>query len=164
MKAINHASTNTQDMTFVIIELSVYLLYGLFSVLAGVSTLTIIYGFIGSLSAAFALKILAAASGSASGAKLSRSVKDPYFWSSACIGFVFSLAFSPSIYDYLSPSQPWLDIHTVYFFLGSVGFVSLKIVQRFLGGVEKKADDAGDAVSDTIISRIKRPRKSKEND
>jgi hypothetical protein len=159
MKALeinNHNPTKTMSIGM---ELSIYGLYGLLSILAGVPVLATILGFLGSAATAFAIKALAAGAGSASGAKLSKTILTNTFWIKVGIGFVFSLALSPSVFDYLSPSRPWLDIHAVYFLLGSLGVVLLRIITKFFGGVERKADDLGESVGDNVLGRVRRKPK-----
>jgi hypothetical protein len=163
MKALeinNHNPTKTMSIGM---ELSIYGLYGLLSILAGVPVLATILGFLGSAATAFAIKALAAGAGSASGAKLSKTILTNTFWIKVGIGFVFSLALSPSVFDYLSPSRPWLDIHAVYFLLGSFGVVTLRIITKFFGGVERKADDLGETVGDAAIGKIKKPKKDADS-
>jgi hypothetical protein len=47
----------------------------------------------------------------------------------------------------------------VYFLLGSFGVVTLRIITKFFGGVERKADDLGEAVGDTALSKVKKGKK-----
>lgn len=140
-------------------ELSIYGLYGLLSVFAGIPMLDIAMGFFGSACTVFLVKALAAGAGSASGAKLSKTIITNTFWIKVGIGFVFSLALSPSVFDYLSPTRPWLDVHAVYFLLGSFGVVTLRIITKFFGGVERKADDIGEAVGDNALGRVRKGKK-----
>jgi hypothetical protein len=160
MKALENNNHNPTTTTMSIgMELGIYGLYGLLSVLAGVPVLNILLGFFGSACTAFLVKALAASAGSASGAKLSKTILTNTFWIKVGIGLSFSLALSPSVYDYLSPAQPWLDVYSVYFLLGSFGVVTLRIITKFFGGVERKADDLGEAVGDTALSKVKKGKK-----
>lgn len=153
-------STNLTDNTMSIgIELAIYGLYGLLSVLAGVPFDNVFLSFLGSACTVFLVKALAAGAGSASGAKLSKTIVSVSFWIKVGIGFVLSLALSPSVFDYLSPSRPWLDIHAIYFLLGSLGVVSLRILTKFFGGIETKADDLGEAVGEKALDNVKSKRK-----
>lgn len=152
----NHNPTKTMSIGM---ELGIYGLYGLLSVLAGVPVLNIVLGFFGSACTVFLVKVLAAGAGSASGAKLSKTILTNTFWIKVGIGFAFSLALSPTAYEYLSPNRPWLDIHAVYFLLGSFGVVTLRIITKFFGGVEQKADDIGEAVGDNVIGRVRKGKK-----
>lgn len=160
MKAQSISQINlTDNKMSVAIELSIYGLYGLLTVLAGAPLVNIFLGFLGSACTVFLVKALAAGAGSASGAKLSKTVVSVSFWIKVGIGFVFSLALSPSVYDYLSPSRPWLDIHAIYFLLGSLGVVSLRILTKFFGGIESRADDLGEAVGEKALDNVKSKRK-----
>ena len=160
MKAQDITTTNLTDNTMSIgIELSIYGLYGLLSVLAGVPLESVFLSLLGSACTVFLVKALAAGAGSASGAKLSKTIVSVSFWIKVGIGFVFSMALSPSLFDYLSPTRPWLDIHAVYFLLGSLGVVLLRIITKFFGGVERKADDLGESVGDNVLGRVRRKPK-----
>ena len=160
MKTQDITTTNLTDNTMSIgLELSIYGLYGLLSVLAGVPLESVFLSLLGSACTVFLVKALAAGAGSASGAKLSKTIVSVSFWIKVGIGFVFSMALSPSLFDYLSPTRPWLDIHAVYFLLGSLGVVDLRIITKFFGGVERKADDLGESVGDNVLGRVRRKPK-----
>lgn len=139
-------------------RLSIYGLYGLLTILDGVPAFNVALGFVGSVCMVFLVKIMAAASGSASSASLSKTISTVSFWINVGIGFVFSLSFSTTVFAWLSPSRPWLDIHAVYFTLGSLGVIILRATTKFFRSIENRADDAGEAVSDTILEKL-RPRK-----
>lgn len=141
------------------LEMTIYGLYGLLSVLAGVPLESVFLSLLGSACTVFLVKALAAGAGSASGAKLSKTILTNTFWVKVGIGFAFSLALSPMAYDYFSPTRPWLDIHAVYFLLGSFGVVTLRIITKFFGGVERKADDLGEAVGDNALGRVRKGKK-----
>lgn len=159
MKAHEINNHNPTKNMSILIELTLYSLYGLSFLGLSVSFDTIFSGFIGSVCTVFLVKVLAAASGSASGAKLSKTVTTSKFWLNVGVGFAFSLSISPSLYEYLKPTRPWLDVHAVYFFLGAIGVVVLRIVTKFFRGIEERADDVGEAGADAIIKKIK-PRKN----
>ena len=160
MKTQDITTTNLTDNTMSIgLELSIYGLYGLLSVLAGVPLESVFLSLLGSACTVFLVKALVAGAGSVSGAKLSKTIVSVSFWIKVGIGFVFSMALSPSLFDYLSPTRPWLDIHAVYFLLGSLGVVLLRIITKFFGGVERKADDLGESVGDNVLGRVRRKPK-----
>ena len=160
MKTQDITTTNLTDNTMSIgLELSIYGLYGLLSVLAGVPLESVFSSLLGSACTVFLVRALAAGAGSASGAKLSKTIVSVSFWIKVGIGFVFSMALSPSLFDYLSPTRPWLDIYAVYFLLGSLGVVLLRIITKFFGGVERKADDLGESVGDNVLGRVRRKPK-----
>lgn len=162
MKAQQLVSTIKPNMTIAMsigLEITIYGMYGLLSILSGVLMWNVALGFLGSICTVFLVKVLAASAGSASGAKLSNTILRGTFWTRVGIGLAFSLALSPTTYDYLSPTRPWLDIHAVYFLLGSLGVVSLRIVTKFFGGIERKADDIGEAVGDNALGRVRKTKK-----
>ena len=153
----NHNPTKNTSM---LMELTIYALYGILSILAGVPVLATILGFLGSAATAFAIKALAAGAGSASGAKLSTTLSTKEFWIKVGIGFSCSLALSTTVHNLMLPK--W-DINAVYFLVGCTGVLLLKIVTRFFRAVESRADDVADAGADAFISRIGGGKKGKRN-
>lgn len=118
--------------------------------------------FVGSLSVIFVVKILSAASGSASGARVMRTTSNTDFWIKVGIGLAFSLVFSPSVHRNI-PDSWEMDINSVYYTLGCVGVLVVKAVTGFFRQIGERSDDVADAASDTIIENISRFGKRKSN-
>ena len=144
----NHNPTKNMSMA---IELTIYSLYGLLSVLAGIPVMATVLGFLGSAATAFAIKALAAGAGSASGAKLSATVSTSEFWIKVGIGFSCSLALSSTVHELLLPK--W-GVNAVYFLIGCTGVLILKIVTRFFKTLERRADDVANAGTDAVLGKI----------
>ncbi|MCP1384793.1 hypothetical protein [Runella salmonicolor] len=151
-------STNPIKMS-IAMQLTIYGLYGILKIFEGIPTFNVVLGFVGSVCTVFLVKMMAAASGSASGANLSKTVSTSSFWVNTGIGFAFSLSLSTSVFEWLSPTRPWLDIHAVYFLLGSLGVIILRGTTKFFRSIEEKADDVGDAVGDTVLDRFRSKKK-----
>lgn len=154
----NHNPTKNTSM---LMELTIYALYGLLSLLAGVPVLATILGFLGSAATAFAIKALAAGAGSASGAKLSTILSTSEFWIKVGIGFSCSLALSTTVHDLLLPK--W-DINAVYFMIGCTGVLLLKIITRFFKAIERRADDVANAGADAVVGKIGGKKGKKDAD
>ena len=119
--------------------------------------------FMGSISAIILAKFFAAASGSASGARMIPTASSPDFWIKVGIGLAFSLCFSSTVHNNLP--KPWsVDILSVCFSLGVVGVLVIKMVTSFFRRLGTRSDDVADAASDTVIANIKRLKpKDKKN-
>ena len=145
------ATNNPTKNTSMLMELTIYALYGILSILAGVPVLATILGFLGSAATAFAIRLLAAGAGSASGAKLSTTLSTKEFWIKVGIGFSCSLALSTTVHNLMLPK--W-DINAVYFIIGCTGVLLLKILTRFFKAVERRADDVANAASDAVVGKM----------
>lgn len=152
MKTQDLTATNnpTKDISM-LMELTIYALYGILSILAGVPVLATILGFLGSAATAFAIKALAAGAGSASGAKLSATISTSEFWIKVGIGFSCSLALSSTVHELVLPK--W-DVNAVYFLIGCTGVLILKIVTRFFKTLERRADDVANAGTDAVLGKM----------
>lgn len=153
----NHNPTKDKSM---LMELTIYALYGILSILSGVPVLATVLGFLGSAATAFAIRALAAGAGSASGAKLSTTLSTSEFWVKVGIGFSCSLALSTTVHDLLLPK--W-DINSVYFIIGCTGVLLLKILTRFFKAIERRADDVANAASDAVVGKIGGKGKTKKD-
>ena len=143
-----------------LMELTIYVLYGLLSVLAGVPILATLLGFLGSAATEFAIKAMAAGAGSAAGAKLSTTLTTSEFWVKVGIGFSCSMALSTTVHKLLLPK--W-DINAVYFLIGCTGVLILKIVTKFFKTLEKRTDDVANAGADAVLGKIGGKNKDKKD-
>ncbi len=121
--------------------------------------------FMGSISALIIAKFFAAASGSASGARMMPTKSNADFWIKVGVGLAFSLCFSSTVHNNL-PKSWQVDILSVCFTLGCLGVLVIKAVTSFFRRIGNRSDDVADAASDTIIDNIKRfkPRAKKNVD
>lgn len=121
--------------------------------------------FLGSISAIFLAKFFAAASGSASGARMMPTKSNLDFWIKVGIGLAFSLCFSSTVHNNL-PAHWKVDILSVCFTLGVIGVLLIKMVTSFVRRMGSRSDDMADTVADTIVANIKRfkPKPKKDAD
>lgn len=144
------------------LELAIYFSFGLATALLNIfPTYGIVAGVLGSISIELIIKLLSAMSGSASGAKLFKTISTSDFWTKIGIGFACSAALSSTVHDLLFPR--W-NIYSIYYLTGVFGVLVLRIGVKFLRRVENRSDEIADSVLETGNKLIKlKEKKQKDN-